>query len=77
MIIAYKEEVFTLELPNYLTKEQLNAIKSAMKRKAPILVTGEQGPTGKTTLTDLLKDRGAIAFEPHECLIIDLNERLF
>ncbi|EAD4838441.1 hypothetical protein WN83_14270 [Listeria monocytogenes] len=65
-----------MNLPNYLTPKQHDDINQAIKKKTPILVTGKQGPTGKTTLTNLLKKEGAVVFEYHEFFIIELNEML-
>lgn len=41
------------------TKELLRAIKE----DKPILVDGPQGPTGKTTLCQALRDAGVVAYE--------------
>lgn len=62
-----------LELPNYLTKEQKEQVRSAAKQNKPILVTGIPGPTGKTTLANLLKANGIQVFEEWECEKIELN----
>ncbi|EGP7381726.1 hypothetical protein I0L81_001348 [Listeria monocytogenes] len=65
-----------MKLPDYLTPKQHNEINQAIKKKTPILITGKQGPTGKTALKNLLKKEGVVVFEQHDCLIIELNEIL-
>ncbi|WP_430534424.1 hypothetical protein [Listeria rocourtiae] len=65
-----------MELPGYLTLQQRVQINSAVRNNTPILVTGKPGPTGKTTLVRLLRNEGVMIFEPHECVIIELNENL-
>ena len=65
-----------LILPDYLTKKQKSDIKRAIKDNIPIIVKGIQGPTGKTTLVDLLKEQGIVAFELWECQEIELNKPL-
>ena len=37
---------------------------------------GKQGPTGKTTLADALRALGAMVYEPHEMVTIEMNEFL-
>lgn len=65
-----------LELPDYLTKKQKEDINRAIKEKIPIIISGKQGPTGKTTLANILKEQGIIAYELWECQEIELNEKL-
>ena len=60
-------------LPDYLTKKQKSDIKRAIKDNTPIIVKGKQGATGKTTLVNLLKEQGIVAFELWECQEIELN----
>ena len=63
-----------LILPDYLTKKQKSDIKRAVKDNIPIMVKGKQGPTGKTTLVNMLKEQGIVAFELWGCQEIELNE---
>lgn len=65
-----------IELPNYLSKTQKAQIEYAIKNGIPIIISGKQGPTGKTTLKNLLVDCGVIAFEEWECEKIELNGSL-
>lgn len=65
-----------LILPDYLTKKQKSDIKRAIKDNIPIIVKGKQGVTGKTTLVNMLKEQGIVAFELWECQEIELNEPL-
>lgn len=65
-----------IELPNYLSKTQKAQIEHAIKNGIPIIISGKQGPTGKTTLKNLLADCGVIAFEEWECQNIELNNIL-
>lgn len=62
-----------IELPNYLTDEQVEVIKRAIKTKTTILIDGRQGPTGKTYLKRFLNSVGIDAVEKHELEIIELN----
>lgn len=59
-------------LPAFLNKDQKEQIESAIKENKPILVTGPQGPTGKTTLVRFLKENGIAAYEEWECEFINL-----
>jgi Flp pilus assembly CpaF family ATPase len=63
-------------LPNYLSEEQREEIILAIKKGIPIIISGEQGPTGKTTLVNTLRENGITAYEKWECLEIELNDRL-
>ena len=63
-------------LPDYLTKKQKSDIKRAVKDNVPIMVKGKQGVTGKTTLVNMLKEQGIVAFELWECQEIELNKLL-
>ena len=60
-------------LPSFLTDDQKEQIEYAIKENKPILVTGPQGPTGKTTLIRFLKESGITAYEEWECEFINLN----
>ena len=53
-------------MDSILTPEQKRLINAAIDAGVPILITGEPGPTGKTTLCDELRRRGAVAWEPWE-----------
>lgn len=61
-------------LPDFLTLKQKKQILKACKQGTPIIVTGLNGPTGKTTLIKCLRDQGFQAFETWECLTITLND---
>ncbi|MDR7870332.1 MAG: hypothetical protein RIN55_05700 [Tissierellaceae bacterium] len=63
-------------LPDYLSVKQKEDIISAIKRDIPIIISGEQGPTGKTNLVNILRENGVTAYEKWECLEIELNDRL-
>lgn len=65
-----------LILPDYLTEKQKLDIKRAVKDDIPIIVKGEQGPTGKTELVNALKEQGIVAFELWECQEIELNKKI-
>lgn len=49
-----------------LTDDQISRTLSAGTMGRPVLVSGEQGPIGKTTLVKLLRERGIQAFEEWE-----------
>lgn len=65
-----------MNLPNYLSRTQKAQIEHAIKNDIPIIISGKQGPTGKTTLKNLLQEAGVTAFEEWECQKIELNERM-
>lgn len=49
-----------------LTPNQERLIQCAIETGAVIIVDGQHTPTGKTTLCDELRRRGAIVWEPWE-----------
>ncbi|AST97312.1 hypothetical protein [Shouchella clausii] len=65
-----------INLPVWLSEEQKQEIAAAIKEGTPILITGKQGPTGKTYLANLLKEQGVLAFEEWECVKVTLNDLL-
>lgn len=65
-----------IKLPHYLSKTQKAQINYAIKNDIPIIISGNQGPTGKTTLKNILQEGGVTAFEEWECQRIELNEYL-
>ena len=60
-------------MPDFLSAAQKKQINEAIELGKPVLVKGPQGPTGKTTLVNLLRSQGVIAFEEWECLTLELN----
>lgn len=71
-----KSDHKNIRLPEYLTSEQKSLILNAIKSDIPILVSGVSGPTGKTTLVEMLREQGVTAFEKWECQEINLSEFL-
>ena len=71
-----KSDHKNIMLPEYLTSEQKSLILNAIKSDIPILVSGVSGPTGKTTLVEMLREQGVTAFEKWECQEINLSEFL-
>ena len=61
-------------LPDFLTSNQKERILKAYKWGKPIIVKGQQGPTGKTTLVNCLRKQGIQAFEAWECLTLELDQ---
>lgn len=53
-------------MDRFLTKAQQAVVEQAIHAGVPIIVDGVHGPTGKTTLCDELRRRGANAWEPWE-----------
>ncbi len=49
-----------------LTPDQERLIQCAVETGAAIIIDGMHGPTGKTTLCDELRRRGAVVWEPWE-----------
>lgn len=64
-----------IELPDYLSEDQRKEILHAIKMDKPILISGNQGPTGKTALKNYLVEHGIQAFEEWECARIILTSR--
>ncbi|MDK2844096.1 MAG: hypothetical protein PWP69_888 [Enterococcus sp.] len=71
-----KSDHKNIRLPENLTSEQKSLILNAIKSDIPILVSGVSGPTGKTTLVEMLREQGVTAFEKWECQEINLSEFL-
>ena len=71
------EEIRLKKLQNYLekllgSKRKTRELLQAIKENRPILIDGPQGPTGKTTLCQALRDAGVIAYEKwtmHEVIL--------
>lgn len=63
-------------LESILTVKQIEQINYAIKHKKPILITGSNGPTGKSTLATYLRQFGADVHEPHDMLTISLDKPL-
>lgn len=64
------------KLPDFLTKQQQKDITKAIKSGTPIIISGKQGPTGKTTLARTLREYGVTAYEEWECTKIVLNKKI-
>ncbi len=56
-------------------KEILNMTQRE-KEKRLIIITGRQGPTGKSVLKQILKKHGYLVLESFECVEMVLNEEL-
>lgn len=61
-----------VKLPINLSSQQKSEVINALKNNTPILICGKQGPTGKTTLKEMLVCQGYVAFEEWECIKITL-----
>lgn len=65
-------------LKTILNEEQIKDIKKAIKHKTPVLIKGVQGPTGKSTLKNILRKQGVSAIEEYELkediTVIELND---
>ena len=48
-------------------------IHLSLKNNTPIIIRGEQGPIGKTSLTNLLRENGVQAWEKWECIEIEVT----
>lgn len=72
----FEDELEPYELPSFLSEEQKQSILEAKKEGKPIIVSGIQGSTGKTTLINFLNEMGMVAFEKWECLEIELNSKI-
>ncbi len=64
---------FKEKLTSLVGEKTANDVRNAIANNKPIIVTGPQGPTGKTTLTNLINENGGIAFEEFEALTVRLD----
>ena len=58
-----KEIAFKDYLIELIGKKETTELLSAIKRKQPIIITGTQGPTGKSFLVKVLKARNVNVVE--------------
>lgn len=70
----YESHESEIKLPLWLSEGDKQAIITAIKKDTPILISGKQGPTGKSYLKNLLARQGVRAFEEWECQKIILDE---
>lgn len=70
----YEEYESEIKLPLWLAEEDKDSIIIAIKKDTPILISGKQGPTGKSYLKNMLTRQGVKVFEEWECQKIVLNE---
>lgn len=62
-----KSDHKNIRLPEFLKDSTQIEIMNAIKSGKVILVSGMPGPTGKTTLVEMLREQGVTAFEKWEC----------
>lgn len=62
-----KSDHKNIRLPEFLNDSTQRVIMNAIKSGKVILVSGMPGPTGKTTLVEMLREQGVTAFEKWEC----------
>lgn len=62
-----------INFPDFLNTSQKKQLDKAIELGKPILVKGPQGPTGKTTIVNFLREQGVVAFEEWECLTLELD----
>lgn len=63
-------------LKQILTKEQMQTVRFAKKYGYTIIVSGPQGPTGKTIVTRILRKLGIDACEKYLTMEIDVDKPL-
>ncbi len=61
-------------LKSILTNQQIEDLNKALKTNKVILISGTEGPTGKSTLKDILVKKGYKAIEKYEIHEIELNK---
>lgn len=61
-------------LESILTTQQIKDLNKALETKKVILISGAEGPTGKSTLKDILIRKGYKAIEKYEIHEIELNK---
>ena len=65
-----------VKLPEGLSETHKREILTAIKNNTPIIISGEQGPTGKTYLKEMLVSQNILAFEEWECTKITLSKSI-
>ena len=61
-----------ITFPDYISPKKVKEICEAMKSGKVIIIKGSQKATGKTTVTNILKENGFVAFEKFECVEIEI-----
>lgn len=61
-------------LQSILSKSEIEKLKNAIEIGMPILIEGPQGPTGKTTFVNYLRERGVNASEMVEFVTFNLDK---
>ena len=61
-----------ITFPGYISPKKVKEICEAIKSGKVIIIKGSQKATGKTTVTDILKENGFVAFEKFECVEIEI-----
>ena len=56
-----------------ISEEDMKVIDGCIKNKTPIIISGKQGPLGKTRLENLVRSKGGIAYEEWECLKVEFT----
>ncbi|RKD26831.1 hypothetical protein BEP19_16025 [Ammoniphilus oxalaticus] len=70
----YDRHESEIKLPFWLSNSTKELIVSAVKNNTPIIITGAQKPTGKTSLKNILESQNILVFEEWECAKIVLDE---
>lgn len=70
------EKIFMKKLTSLVGEETARNVRSALELHKPILITGTQGPTGKTTLCNLINEYGGVAVEERLCFRVALDKML-
>lgn len=56
-----------------ISDKEMKLINSAIKNNTPIIISGKQGPLGKTRLENLIRSKGGVAHEEWECLRVEFT----
>ncbi|EGO2507199.1 hypothetical protein IL094_001734 [Enterococcus faecalis] len=62
-----------IKFPDFLSASQKKQLQQAIELGKPVLIKGPQGPTGKTTIANFLRNQGVLAFEEWECVTLELD----
>lgn len=65
---------FNEYLNSILTKKEVKDLNRALRDNKVILISGVEGPTGKSTLKNILIKKGYKAIEKYEVHEIELNK---
>lgn len=68
--LTLSPDINNVILPEFISGKLKKEIVAAIQSKRPIIISGTQGATGKTTVVNILRKNSIPAFEKWECIEI-------